>query len=74
MHVVLAGAGHQRRSNVRLDRIRDVGKNGAHALRIRPGGLRSFLGAPKLRRGDHFHRLGNLLRRLYGGNAVFQIL
>jgi hypothetical protein len=43
-------------------------------LRIGPGGLGRLQRTPKLRRGDQFHRLGDLLRRLDGGDPVFQIL
>ena len=36
-----------------------------HALRIGPAGLGVRLGTAKLRRGDHVHRLGDLLGRLH---------
>ena len=52
----------------------DVRQNRAHALRIGTGRLGRLLRAPKLRRGDHLHRLGDLLRRLDGGDPVLQIL
>jgi hypothetical protein len=36
--------------------------------------LRPPLRTPQLRRGDHLHRLGDLLRRLDRGDPVFQII
>jgi len=75
MHVVLAGPGHQPGCTVIATyRLGDIGKDGTHALRIGPGGLGRLLSTTQLRRGDHFHRLGDFLRRLDGGDPVFQIL
>ena len=74
MHVVLTRTGHQSRRIFAGDVLRDICENGAHALRIRPCGFRSFLGTAQLRRGDHLHRLGDLLRRLDRGDTVSQIL
>ena len=75
MHLVVSGSRHQ------LWRIcatrygsGNICQNLTHPLGI---GARSFgriLRTPKLRRGDHLHRLGDLLRRLDGGDPVSQIL
>ena len=45
-----------------------------HALGIGTRRLGRRLGAPQLRGGDHLHRLGDLLRRLDGGDAVSEVL
>ncbi len=73
MNLVATRAGHQARRVIRAG-LRDVCKHRAHPLRIRTSGFGCLLRTPKLRRGDHFHRLGDLLRRLNGGDPVFQIL
>ena len=74
VRVVLAGAGHQRRRiAAAADRIGAVGEHGAHPLRIGPGRLGSFLRTAQLRRGDHLHRLGDLLRRLDRGDTVAEV-
>ncbi len=74
MRVVLAGAGHQRRRvAAAADRLGDVGEHRAHALRIGTRGLGGLLRATQLRRGDHLHRLGDLLRRLDRGDPVAEV-
>ena len=74
MHVVLAGAGHQRRSvAATADRLGDVGQHRAHPLGIGTRRFRGLLGTTQLRRGDHLHRLGDFLRRLDGGDAVTKV-
>ena len=74
MHILLAGPRHQRRSfTATADRLGDVGQHRAHALRVGPGGFRCFLRATQLRRGDHLHRLGDLLRRLDRGDTVSKV-
>ena len=74
MHVVLAGSGHQgRRIAAAAHRFGDVGQHGAHALRIGTRGLGGLLRATQLRRGDHLHRLGDLLRRLDRGDPVAEV-
>jgi hypothetical protein len=74
MHVILAGASHQRwRTPPPADSGGDVGQNRAHALRIGTRSFRGFLRAAQLRRGDHLHRLGDLLRRLHRGDAVAEV-
>ena len=74
MRVVLAGAGHQRRRvAAAADGIGDVGQHRAHPLRIGTRRLGSFLRTAQLRRGDHLHRLGDLLRRLDRGDTVAEV-
>jgi hypothetical protein len=74
MHVVLAGAGHQRRGiAAAADRLGDVGQHGTHALRIGARRFRGLLRTAQLRRGDHLHRLGDLLRRLDRGDTVTKV-
>ncbi|MNL46936.1 hypothetical protein D3C87_1696880 [compost metagenome] len=75
MNLILAGSGKQKRCT----RIAGVGSRKArqylvHPLCVRTGGFGRFLRTTQLRRGDHFHRLGDLLRRLDGGDPVLQIL
>ena len=44
-----------------------------HALRERPRRDDAFLRAPQARRGDHLHRLGDLLRRLDGADPAAEV-
>ena len=76
MHLVLAGAGQQRR---RAGRTRsgsgDVGDHRVHLLGIGPRRFGGGLRAAQLGGRDHLHGLGDLLRRLGRGDAdphVFQ--
>src|SRR5262249_28573601 len=74
MNVLLAAARHQCRCVATpADRLGDVGEHGRHALRIGARRLRRLLRAPQLCRGDHLHRLGDLLRRLHRGDAVAHV-
>jgi hypothetical protein len=47
----------------------DVAEHRVHALGIGPRGFGGGLRAAQLRRRDHLHGLGDLLRRLGGGDA-----
>ncbi len=51
-----------------------AGQHLVHAFRVGTCSLGRLLRTAQLRRGDHLHRLGDLLRRLDGGDPVFQIL
>ncbi len=70
-----AAAGKQRR---RLRALRDpAGEIGEHQLDFLGVGTRRLdraLRAAQLRHGDHLHGLGDLLRRLDGGDPVSQVL
>ncbi len=74
VHVVLARAGEKRRSAGARDARGDARQHRAHALGIGTGRLGRRLGAAELRRRDHLHGLGDLLRRLHRGDAVAQVL
>jgi hypothetical protein len=50
----------------RIDTGRQAVQHPEHLRRKRAGVLNALLRAPQLRRGDHLHRLGDLLRRLDG--------
>ena len=52
----------------------DVTEHPLHALGVGTRRLGRRLGAAKLGRRDHLHGLGDLLRRLGGGDAVAQVL
>ena len=70
VHLVIAGAAQQRGRGVEPgDRGGDIAEHLVHALGIGPRRLRRDLRAPQLRGRDHLHRLGDLLRRLGGGDA-----
>ena len=76
MHLILAGAGQQRR---RAGRTRgsggDVGDHRVHLFGVGPRRFGGGLRAAQLGGRDHLHGLGDLLRRLGGGDAdphVFQ--
>ena len=56
------------------DRRGDIAQHLVHALGIGPRRLRRGLRAAQLRGRDHLHGLGDLLRRLGGGDAVAQVL
>ena len=69
-----AGAGEQRAALRRRDDARArLAEHRRHALGVGPRGLGRHLGAAQLRRRDHLHGLGDLLRRLHGGDAVAQV-
>ena len=76
MHLILAGAGQQRRRAGRTRRRGgDVGDHRVHLLGVGPRRFGGGLRAAQLGRRDHLHGLGDLLRRLGGGDAdphVFQ--
>ncbi len=75
MHAVAAGAGEQPRRRVEVaDRGGDVAEHLVHALGIGPRRLGRRLRAPQLRGRDHLHGLGDLLRRLGGGDAHAHVL
>ena len=69
------GAGQEPRA-LRPDRdaAREVGEQGRHALGEGARGLGRHLGAAQLGGRDHLHGLGDLLRRLHGGDAVAKVL
>ena len=70
MDLILAGAGQKLRPRVDVgDRRGDVAEHLLHALGIGPRGFGRSLGAAQLRRRDHLHGLGDLLRRLGRGEA-----
>ena len=52
-----------------IDARRDAGQHAPGFARERPRRHHALLRAAQLRRGDHLHRLRNLLRRLHGANA-----
>ena len=71
-----SGAGQQRRRAGRAcDRRRDIGDDRIHLFGEGPRRFGGGLRAAQLSRRDHLHGLGDLLRRLGGGDAdphVFQ--
>ena len=70
MHLILAGAGQQRRRAGRTGRGgRDVGDHRVHFFGVGPRRFGGGLRAAQLRGRDHLHGLGDLLRRLGGGDA-----
>ena len=74
MHLILAGADHQRRAALAaLQRRGEVGEHGLHARGVRPRRFSRALRAPELRRRHHLHGLGDLLRRLHRGDAIAQV-
>ena len=75
MHLVLAGAGQQPRRRIDVgDGRGDVAQHLLHALGIGPRGFGRRLRAAQLRRRDHLHGLGDLLRRLGRGDADAHVL
>ena len=75
MHAVAAGAAQQRRRRRAAGHGgRDIAQHLVHALRIGPRGLGRHLRAAQLGGRHHLHGLGDLLRRLGGGDAVAQVL
>ena len=76
MHLILAGAGQQRRRAGRAGGgAGDVGDHRVHLFGVGPRRFGGALRAAQLRGRDHLHGLGDLLRRLGGGDAdphVFQ--
>ncbi len=74
MHVVAAGAAQQPRRGVEAaDRRGDIAEHLVHAGSIGTRRLGRRLRAAQLRGRDHLHGLGDLLRRLGGGDAVAQV-
>src|SRR5262249_37485452 len=75
MHAVAAGSDQQprRRAEV-VGRGGDIAEPLRHPLGIGTRSLGRRLRAPQLRRRDHLHRLGDLLRRLGGGDAHAHVL
>ena len=73
MHLVLAGADEQLRRGVAVGAPAEVAEHRIHALGIGARGGGRLLGAAQLGRGDHLHRLGDLPRRLDGGDAVAEV-
>jgi hypothetical protein len=75
MHAVGAGAAQQRRRRFEPRHGgRDMAEHAVHALRIGPRRLGGDLRAAQLRGRHHLHGLGDLLRRLGGGDAIAQVL
>ena len=73
MRLVVAIAAHQSRRGL-ADPASDPRENLLHPLGVGSRGLGSRLRATQLRRRDHLHRLGDLLCRLDGGDAVSEVL
>jgi hypothetical protein len=70
MHLILAGAGQQHRGAGRARRGGcNVGDHRVHLFRIGPRRFGGILRAAQLGGRDHLHGLGDLLRRLGGGDA-----
>jgi hypothetical protein len=75
MHLVVAGALQQRRrGRAVLGGAGEIRQHAFHLLGIGTRGLGGLLGAAKLRRRDHLHRLGDLPRRLDRVDAVLEVL
>ena len=75
MHLLAAGSREQPRRRAEVaDRSGDAAEHLAHALGIGPRSLGGGLGAPQLGGRHHLHRLGDLLRRLGGGDAHAHVL
>src|SRR5262245_56918840 len=75
MHAVAAGAGEQPRGRAEVaDRGGDVAEHLPHALGIGPRGFRRRRRPAQLGGRHHLHRLGDLLRRLGGGDAHAHVL
>src|ERR1051326_2213177 len=74
MDVVAAAAPQKPRCGLQAaDAGGDVAQNLLHAGRIGPRRFGRRLGAAQLRRRDHLHGLGDLLRRLGGGDPVAKV-
>ena len=70
MHAVASRSNQQSRRRAKIaDRGRDIAENLHHLLGIGTRGLGHGLRAPQFRGRDHLHGLGDLLRRLGGGDA-----
>ncbi len=70
VNLIRASAGEQRRCTGRARRgAGDIGDHRAHLVGIGPRRLGRLLGAAQSGSRDHLHRLGDLLRRLGGGDA-----
>ena len=75
VRLVGAGAAQQRgRAIEPATDAGDIAQHRVHALGVGTRGLGRRLGAAQLRRRDHLHRLGDLLRRLGGGDADPHVL
>jgi hypothetical protein len=69
MNLILAGADEQRRAGACRCSAGNAGDHGIHLLGVRTCSFGSGLRTTQLRRCDHLHRLGDLLRRLGRGDA-----
>jgi hypothetical protein len=75
MDLILAGTGQQhRRAGRTCRRRRNVGNHRIHLLGIGPRRFGRALGAAQFGRRNHLHGLGDLLRRLGGGDAIAEVL
>ena len=75
MHLGLAGAAEQpRRRRAGRDAGGEVGEHRLHPLGVGPRRLGGLLGAAKLGRRHHLHRLGDLARGLHAGDADLEVL
>ena len=66
-------ADRQQRMDRRIDAGRDAGQHALHLRGVRPRVHDPLLRAAQLRRGDHLHRLGDLLRVLHRANAAPEV-
>jgi len=70
VHLVPTRSGHERRRAGRARGCaRNIGDHRGHLVRKGTGGFGRMLRAPQLRGRDHLHGLGDLLRRLGGGDT-----
>ena len=79
VHLLLVCTGERGLSGAFNSAIVRLAREKAYALMNQGKEVKFFcvgrkLGAAKLRRGHHLHGLGDLLRRLHGGDAVAQVL
>src|SRR5207344_1861641 len=75
MHLLIAGSREQPRRRAEVaHRSGDAAEHLAHALGIGTRSLGRRLRAPQLGGRHHLHRLGDLLRRLGGGDAHAHVL
>ena len=63
----------EQRVRRRVDARREAVQHAQHLRGERPRLLNPLLRAAQLRRGDHLHRLGDLLRRLHRADAAADI-
>ena len=74
--VWLSGRGSraiEQRMNRRIDARGDAAEHALHLDRVGPRAHDPLLRAAQLRRGDHLHRLGDLLRVLHRADAAPEI-